>query len=181
MPSLIIPATILLLIFSLIGSIDLFYLHLWKYKLFASGDSLYEHRIHTLQAGTFAGVIFFLICGDFKGLLLVVGLLFVAADVAVEIVDILCEKESRATRGGLSTFEYLLHVVMSATKFGFVVLALAAKPLSAWHLTWLRPETNNYPFLVLLIGWSMFVFALLSATFQLWLQNSRYRQHLTQH
>ena len=49
MPSLIIPATILLLIFSLIGSIDLFYLHLWKYKLFASGESLYEHRIHTLM------------------------------------------------------------------------------------------------------------------------------------
>jgi hypothetical protein len=151
------------------------YLHVHKYKLFARPESAHEHRIHTLQAIFFSGVVFTLVSINFQGAMLFVAIAFVAADIGAELADILCEKKSRASIGGLSTFEYLLHVMMSTTKYGFVALAFAAKPSSAWHLGAPVVSDQEYPLIVRAIGWTIVGVGILSMAVQLWLQQPKYR------
>jgi hypothetical protein len=151
------------------------YLHVRKYKLFARPESSREHRIHTLQAIFFSGVVFTLVCINFEGAMLFVAAAFVAADIGAEFADILCEKKSRASIGGLSTFEYLLHVMMSTTKYGFVALALASKPPSAWQLGIPVVSAQEYPPIVRVVGWTIVGIGILSTAVQLWLQQPKYQ------
>lgn len=77
-------------------------------------------------------MIFFLFCQDFGGWALWAGVLFLAAEQVIEIWDVLDERDSRASLGGLSSTEYAAHVVAITARTAAVALALAAKPLSAW-------------------------------------------------
>src|SRR5437764_8819547 len=107
------PATILLLVSSVGGAIDLLYIHLWKYRLHERNDTLHEHKLHTIQTGMATITVFLLFCANVGGLLLWFTLFIISLGLIVDIVDIICEKTSRAAMGGLSSFEYAMHVVMS--------------------------------------------------------------------
>lgn len=133
--TLMIWATVFLGLFAIIAAVDGFYFHLWKYRLYARAESLYEHQLHTIRAFLFVPIVFFLFYKNFGGLALWLGVFFIFLDLIVEIMDVLDENQSRAALGGLSPVEYLIHILATMLRTAFIVLALAAKPLSAWNLS----------------------------------------------
>src|SRR5215207_9622210 len=104
-------ATVFLMIFGAVADYDGLYLHLWKYRLYARPESRREHKLHTAQGILFVPVIFFLFYKDFGGWALWAGVLFLSAEQVVEICDVLDERDSRASLGGLSSAEYAAHVI----------------------------------------------------------------------
>lgn len=127
-------ATVFLILFGIVAAFDGLYLHLWKYRLYARPESRREHKLHTAQGILFIPVIYFLFYKDFGGAALWTGVLFIAIEQVVEIMDVLDEKDSRAGLGGLSSTEYAAHVIAITARTVAIALALAAKPLSAWSL-----------------------------------------------
>jgi hypothetical protein len=95
-------ATVFLMIFGVVAAVDGLYLHLWKYRLYARPESLREHKLHTAQGALFAPVVFLLFYADFGGPALWTAVLFLAFEQVVEILDVLDERDSRASLGGLS-------------------------------------------------------------------------------
>ena len=107
--------TTLLFLFSFgsIGSIDEFFFHHLKHKLFFRIESFHENVMHTVRFLAYA-IIFLTVAnlelrGFWSGLMLVV----LACDCAIGILDILTEAKSRELLGGLSNKEYLLHMCLS--------------------------------------------------------------------
>ena len=128
-------ATIFLMLFGAVAAVDGLYFHLWKYKLYARPESLYEHKLHTARAFLFIPVVFFLFYMNSGGVALWVGVAFVLIEFVVEMMDVFDENESRAGLGGLSSAEYAAHVVAITVRTAAIALALAAKPLAAWSLS----------------------------------------------
>lgn len=60
--------------------------------------------------------------------------LFLAFEQVVENLDVLDERDSRASLGELSSTEYALHAVAIKARTAAVALSLAAKPLAVWSL-----------------------------------------------
>jgi hypothetical protein len=167
-------ATVFLILFGIVAAFDGLYLHLWKYRLYARAESLSEHKLHTLQGILFAPVVFFLFYKDFGGWALWAGVLFIALEQIVEIMDVLSEKDSRAGLGGLSSTEYAAHAVAITARTAAIALALAAKPLSAWSLSSplvIGPEHTMASGVAFntIVG-NLFVVAL-----HVWLMRSKYR------
>jgi hypothetical protein len=127
-------ATVFLILFGFVAAFDGLYLHLWKYRLYARPESRREHKLHTAQGILFIPVVFFLFYKNFGGLALWAGVVFIALEQVVEIMDVLDENDSRASLGGLSSTEYAVHVVAITARTVAIALALATKPLSAWSL-----------------------------------------------
>ena len=127
-------ATIFLMLFGIVAAVDGLYLHLWKYRLYARPESRYEHKLHTAQAFLFVPIVFFFFYQNFGGWALWTGVLFIAFEQVVEIMDVLDENDSRASLGGLSSTEYAAHAIAITARTAAIALAVAAKPLSAWSL-----------------------------------------------
>lgn len=64
---LMIAATIFLALFALVAAVDGLYFHLWKYRLYARPESVYEHKLHTVRAFLFIPIVFFLFYQNFGG------------------------------------------------------------------------------------------------------------------
>jgi hypothetical protein len=126
---------IFLILFAAVAAVDGIYYHLLKYRLFERKESIFEHRLHTVRAFLFIPIVYLLFYGDFSGLLLWAGLIFVGADLIVELVDVFSENDSRAGIGGLTSAEYAAHVTATTFRIAALSFAIAAKPLAAWSLT----------------------------------------------
>ncbi len=131
---LLFVSTALLLVFVLLSAVDGIYLHLIRYRLHAQPSSWREHLWHTGRAILFTPILLLVFVEQTGGALLYAGLAVVALDQGLELLDLLDENESRAPMGGLSTLEYVLHVVITTFRTGALALALAARPASAWSL-----------------------------------------------
>ena len=127
-------ATVFLAVFGALAAFDGLYFHLWKYRLYARAESLYEHKLHTARAFLFVPIVFLLFYGEFAGAALWAALFLIAVDLVIEIVDVLDENDSRRGIGGLSSIEYATHVLATTARVAAMVLALAAKPAAAWSL-----------------------------------------------
>lgn len=132
MEHLVILGFVFLNLFMIVGAVDLFYFHLWKYKLHTRPESLYEHKLHMAFAFTMVPVAFLLYYQDFGGYALWAAVAFVAAALGIEMLDVFSEGDSRASLGGLTTGEYSLHVAATILKAASFAFMFAAKPLSAW-------------------------------------------------
>ena len=134
MEHLVILGFVFLKLFMIVGAVDMFYYHMWKYKLHARPESRFEHKTHMAFAFLMVPIAFFLYYQDFGGYALWAGVIFVAVALVVEMLDVFSEGDSRASIGGLTTGEYALHVaatVLKAMSFAFI---FGSKPLSAWSL-----------------------------------------------
>jgi hypothetical protein len=120
---LLTAAAVLLSLFALAGLVDAVWFHLFAHRLFARAGSRYEHVLHTIHAGLFPVIIALLFLKPVFGAAVSV----IAIDLAVELMDIVCERGSRATLGGLSTAEYAVHAIAIGAFAAGVALALAAK------------------------------------------------------
>lgn len=154
--------------------IDGLYLHLWKYRLHTRKDSLYEHKLHTLRAILFPIVLYLLFAKNFGGIFLWIGILFGVTDLIIGAKDVFAEKDSRKELGGLSSFEYFLHVCANSIHVTFLTLLVIAKPLHAWSLSSPTILPAPYPsmmwsaFLILLPG------AVLGVLLHVWLLRPKY-------
>lgn len=50
MEYLVIVGFVFLNLFMIVGAVDLFYFHMWKYKLHTRPESIYEHKLHGIFA-----------------------------------------------------------------------------------------------------------------------------------
>jgi hypothetical protein len=125
-------ALVCLEIFALVAMIDGLWFHLIKYQLFIRPESRYEHRLHTIHAVFFPFLVYLLFLRQVSGLFLWMTVALVATDFAVEMMDVVCERASRASIGGLSTPEYATHVVAITSRVAAFTLALASRPTAAW-------------------------------------------------
>ncbi len=135
MEHLVILAFVFLNLFMVVGAVDLFYYHIWKYKLHTRPASRYEHKLHMTFAFLMVPIGFLLYYRDVGGIALWAAVFFVAAALATEMLDVFSEGDSREDLGGLTTGEYSLHVAATIFKVASFAFIFAAKPLEAWSLS----------------------------------------------
>ena len=134
MDHLVIASFVFLNLFMVLGAVDLFYFHIWKYKLHTRPESRYEHKLHMAFAFLMVPLAYFLYYQNFGGWALWAGVFFVVAALSTELLDVFSENDSRASIGGLSTQEYALHVVLTILKVASFAFLFASKPAEAWGL-----------------------------------------------
>ena len=132
MEHLVILGFVFLNLFMVLGAVDLFYFHMWKYKLHTRPESRYEHKLHMAFAFLMVPIVMLLYYQNLGGIALWVAVFFVAAALGTELIDVFSENDSRASLGGLSTGEYTLHVVLTILKVASFAFMFASKPLAAW-------------------------------------------------
>lgn len=135
MEHLVVLAFVFLNLFMVLGAVDLFYFHIWKYRLHTRVESRYEHKLHMAFAFLMVPVAYLLFYQDFGGWALWAGVAAVAAALGTELLDVFSENDSRASLGGLSTAEYALHVVLTILKVAAFAFIFASKPTAAWSLS----------------------------------------------
>ncbi len=134
MDHLVILGFVFLNLFMVLGAVDLFYFHIWKYKLHTRPESRYEHKLHMAFAFLMVPVALLLYYQNFGGVALWLAVFFVLAALGTELLDVFSENDSRASIGGLSTGEYALHVVLTILKVASFAFIFASKPAAAWDL-----------------------------------------------
>jgi hypothetical protein len=174
MEYLIFIGTIFLILFVFVGAIDGIYFHLWKYRLYAHSESLYEHKLHTIRVFLFAAIVFLLFYKNFGGVLLWIGVLLILIDLVVEMLDVIYENRSRAKLGGLSTQEYATHIVVTTLRIAAITLVLAAKPFSAWNPYSSLLLESGYSAWVSIIALIIVMGYLLVGVLHIWLMRSKY-------
>lgn len=93
-----------------IGAIDVFYYHLYRFRLFAQPGSVAEEVTHLLRGAIFVAILLVCLQPADEGWARVAFFLF-AADMGNSVVDVLLEKKSREPLGGLPSGEYLVHIL----------------------------------------------------------------------
>ena len=138
---------LLLLLFTVVATVDGFYFHLFKYRLHARPASRLEHGLHTLNAILFPISLAPLYLARSTGLFLWMAGIALAITLLIESGDVFIERESRASLGGLTSTEYWMHFMMSGLRWSSAVLILASTPTSAWiedaSWSWTLPSWSN--------------------------------------
>ena len=135
MEHLVILGFVFLNLFMVLGAVDLFFFHIWKYRLHTRPESRYEHELHMAFAFLMVPVALLLYYQDLGGIGLLAAVFFVVAALSTELLDVFSENDSRASLGGLSTGEYALHVVLTILKVASFAFMFASKPAAAWELS----------------------------------------------
>lgn len=168
-----ISALVSLEIFAVVAMIDGVWFHLLKYQLFARPESRYEHLLHTIHAIFFPALVVLLFLRQASGAILWATVALVAADFAVEMLDVVCERASRAAIGGLSTAEYAVHVLAITSRVAAFTLALAARPAAAWLAAKSSLIETPMPPLARMICWAVAAGGVVMAIVHLWLLRRR--------
>jgi hypothetical protein len=136
-------AVLLLAAFTLVASVDGFYFHLYRYRLYALPAARREHALHTAQSVLFPLTLVPVFAADVTGAWLLAGVGLFLATFALESADVFTESQSRASLGGLTPTEYWMHFTMSGLRWGAFALAYASVPAAAWtapaSLSWRVP------------------------------------------
>jgi hypothetical protein len=133
--TLLILSSALLLVFAALSAVDGVYIHLARLRLHAHAASWTEHVWHTGRAVLFAPILLSLFTHVTGGALLWAGIALLVVDQALELLDTTSENESRAALGGLGTFEYVLHILLTTLRTAAIAVGLAARPAAAWSLS----------------------------------------------
>lgn len=173
---MLIAAVVCFVLHALVAAIDGAYFHLYKYKLHTRPESIVEHFTHTLRAATMVLSAILLFAINAGGLLLWAVFALIGIDLAVETWDVLIERRSRASIGGLSSAEYLTHahaILLYAASYS---LALAAKPPGAFSSEAPLILKGPYPPLVAWVGWIVAVGAALTTIQHIVYLHPKYRK-----
>jgi hypothetical protein len=169
------PAVILFASFSSLAAFDVIFIHGFQEGLHTRKDSRQEHLLHTLQSGLFARFIYLVFLVNFSGMFLWLGVLVTLATIGVSLWDAAIEKKSRQGLGGLSSLEYVFHLIMEMTRTAAVAWILALKPESSWH--WDALPLAHYPSYFEHFAQFVFVLSILFAIWHVWL-SVRYKPSL---
>jgi hypothetical protein len=159
---------IALAVFLGLGAVDGIYLHLWRYRLHARSASRFEHRMHTIAAVLFAATLPAVFLWETGGALLWIGVSLIAADLVVSLVDMISERDSRAELGGLSTGEYVLHMLIMSFRGAALALMLAGRPATAWAFDapWI---VGSLPGFAATVAWQALPGSVVMAALHIWL------------
>lgn len=169
-------ATVCFVLHALVGSVDGAYFHLQKYKLYTHAESLFEHKLHTFRAGFLSLTSLLLFTLNSGGWLLWLAVLILVADLVVLSWDVWIERQSRETLGGLTSPEYLIHVLATILHAASLALVLAAKPATAWSLQSESVLAPEFPFLIVLCGAGIAGVTALSTIQHIWFCRPQYRE-----
>lgn len=153
-------ATMLLGIFTSIATVDGFYFHIYRYRLYARPECAREHELHTLNAVLFPFTLAPLFLASVTGGWLWLTAVVLGGTLFIECLDVLTEGDSRAALGGLTPVEYLMHFLMSGLRWASLTLAFAALPAGAWSssASWRWHALLDSPFAF--IAWCIAVVSL---------------------
>jgi hypothetical protein len=161
-----IVAAVLLVVFSAVASTDSLYFHTYKYRLHTRPSSRREHFYHTANICLFVPQVILMFCVRPSGLWLAAAAALSAATFGVEMLDVLCERDSRRDLGGLIPAEYAMHFLMSTLRAGFVFSFFAGFQLADFAApAQLAPVA---PWCAA-VGWTMAVPGFLVAALHLWM------------
>ena len=96
MEHLITLSLIFLNLFMIVRAVDLFYFHIWKYKLHTRSESRYEHKLHMAFAFIMVPLAYFLYYQNSGGWALWAGVFSVAVALGTEMLDLFSESDSRS-------------------------------------------------------------------------------------
>lgn len=140
-------ALLVLVVFTLIASIDGFYFHLFRYRLYARAECRREHLLHTWNAVLFPFTLVPVFAATVTGAWLWAAVALFAATFVIESFDVFTEGDSRRALGGLTPTEYWMHFAMSGLRWGYTALAFASVPLTAWgaptSFAWIVPGIDD--------------------------------------
>ena len=122
-----ITASILLIMWSLLGSFDLTYYHDKKYSLHLHSESIREHLYHTVRSICYPIIVFSLFYKNFIGIIFWIGVSAIIIDTIFFILDAFEEKNSRNKWGGLSHGEYITHLISNALHYCAITTILLSK------------------------------------------------------
>ena len=132
-----ITASILLIMWSLLGSFDLTYYHDKKYSLHLHSESIREHLYHTVRSICYPIIVFSLFYKNFIGIIFWIGVSAIIIDTIFFILDAFEEKNSRNKWGGLSHGESITHLFSNTVHYCAITTILLSK-------IYLSPSTD-YP------------------------------------
>lgn len=138
-------AVVLFIIAGTIGSVDILYYHLYKFRLSRRPGSRFETATHIFRSFTFAASVWVLLSWTPQGAWYWGVLAIVGADFADEVLDVAIEPKSRASLGGLPPLEYLVHAVSSVLMGGAWVSFLTAGWDGRLLATALVPRASALP------------------------------------
>lgn len=121
------PLTILVAAGTL-GAIDVFYYHLYRFRLFARTECVAEEITHLVRHAVFLALLVLLSSASSSRAVDLTILGLFALDVANSAVDVLLERRSRETLGGLPSGEYLVHILSSLGMGAAVATYVLARP-----------------------------------------------------
>jgi hypothetical protein len=101
-----------------------------------------------------------------SGIWLALAAALALATFGVEMLDVLCERDSRADIGGLIPAEYAMHFLMSALRAGLVFSFFSGFSLADFAA---QAALAPVPLWCAIVGWSMAVPGFLVAALHLWL------------
>jgi hypothetical protein len=117
-----------------IGTYDLLYYHLYRFRLYERPECFKEHLLHTAMVLLTPPVVAGLYVGRTGGLTLWLASGVAAAQVIALLWDVLIEHESRAQLGGVPRWEYFIHIVVVMLHAASLALILGDRPATAWSL-----------------------------------------------
>jgi hypothetical protein len=167
--TLYIASVVCLAMFGILGSFDGLYFHLVKYRLHAHPTSLVEHLLHAVRGALFTPIAYLFYIVNAGGTLLWLGIGVVLVDLGVEVWDVFVEKRSRASIGGVSSAEAVVHVMATGFRMAALAFILSAKPLSAWSLSSASIIDRAVPTYITLAGYVMFACSFVGACSHIWL------------
>ena len=165
---------VFLVVFSGLAFWDGIVLHLWKYKLYRYEDTIYEHQLHTVRAILFPLILVGLFLFEIKGWLYVAILVITFIDLVIQIMDMWEEKGARIRFGGLSSNEYILHVVLTSLHSSMLLLYLLSKSDGSFSLQTAEIVFSNS--LAYLVAINLLPGAILIATLHLALCHPFFRR-----
>ena len=114
----------LLCVFALLGSVDIAYFHLYRFKLYRIPSSRGEQVTHLLRTLLFLAAMLWVMCVEARGLASVILPGILLADVVNSMVDVVLEPQSRAPLGGLPPMEYAVHMLTMFVSGAIMVVAV---------------------------------------------------------
>ncbi len=135
---------IVFFLFILMAAFDSFYWHIFKLKLYLYKDTRKEHMFHTGRNLFLLFVLYFLFLENTGGLYVWLGIVAIVLDMLVLLFDLTIENEGRTRFGGISKWEYVLHVMANGVYFASLTLLLAAKTPEQWQFDYAL-EASAYP------------------------------------
>lgn len=136
-------ATALLFTIGILGAADIFIFHTIKGRLTQRTECRKEVVIHVLRGFVYAAQ--FVVIPNYRltgGWFWALALLFVV-DVIIAVTDVWEEPKSRAKQGGLSSAEYLMHIVLSVL-VGAMLREVIAQTWGDWSLPTAITERDTF-------------------------------------
>lgn len=124
----------LLVAFASLSIFDGLYYHLWKFRLQERDESKFEHLTHTGRALLFIPSLILIYILGATGIWAWAAVVVLGLDLIVETFDVLNEKSSRESIGGLPSNEYLLHIMLTTIRVAAFTTGFAALPSAAWSI-----------------------------------------------